>query len=659
MRARWGARVTGFLLLATAVVWGAAPAIATPPVSLSAGFVTDAADVLTPADESTINTRLEALSTDDRIDLFVVFVDEFTSPSDRQQWADQVAADNGLGAAQYLLAVATEGRQYYISADSSGPVSESRLLAIEESIKPDLRAENWAGAAMTAAEAFSADDAGSSGWGFILVIVVIALAVILIVWLVSRSKKKRTADASAADDPYAGVTDEQLTTQAGAALVQADDAITSSREELGFATAQFGEKVTATFAQVITDAKAKVDEAFSLKQQLDDEIPDTDEQRRAWHIQIITLCEEADTLLDSNVEAFDELRQLEQNAEQALQRATQTRAETAAAVAAAPDALARLAQSYDASALSTIAENPAQAASRLELADAHLAEASALLAAGKRGEAAFAIRTAEEGLVQARQLCDAITTLGADLSAAEEQARVLMADLEGDIAAAGTLPDPSGQLAQTAAATRAQLDEARANLTGSARRPAVILEALTAANTRIDALTAQVRDAQQRAARASQMLAQTLLQAQAQVSAANEFIMTRRGAVGATARTRLAEASAQLSQAHNLQPTDPETALQHAARADSLAQNAIALAQQDVNGYGGLGGGFTGGGGSGIGGDILGGIIGGILASGGGRSSGSGWGGSSGGGWRSSGGSRGFRPSSFGGSRGRSGGGRF
>ena len=48
--------------------------------------------------------------------------------------------------------------------------------------------------------------------------------------------------------------------------MQADDAITSSREELGFAVAQFGEAATSAFTGAVETAKAKMSEAFDLKQ---------------------------------------------------------------------------------------------------------------------------------------------------------------------------------------------------------------------------------------------------------------------------------------------------------------------------------------------------------------------------------------------------------
>lgn len=674
------ARVTFVLgvILAFLVTGIAVPAAhATDPGQLGSGYVTDQAGVLSGGELAASEERLSTLFDDAGVNLYVAFVDTFTNPADAADWANETFDLNNLGPHQYLLAVAVEGRAYYLSAHQNGALSDDQLGAIENAIQPQLSSQNWAGAITTAADRMQAELAAptnplvpSAGDGFmgILMFLIFAGVIALIIWLIVRARRKKTAkpQITASADPYATVSDEDLERQAGSALVQADDAITSSKEELGFAIAQFGDASTETFTATVDAAQQKVAEAFSLKQKLDDDIPDTREQRRAWHAEIIALCQQASDLLDDNLEAFDALRELERNAPQALEQVRAQRAQLDAKIAAAPAVLARLASTYSDAALSTVADNADQARGRLSLADTQIADADAKLAAGQTGEAAFAIRTAEEGVLQAGQLLAAIDSIGADLGAIEAQAQALIADLEADLAAAAQLPDATGQLAAIAANTRAHVDQARGHLQGTARNPQQLLESLDAANTQIDTTIAQVRDAVEQGRRRQQMLEQKLLQAQAQIRAASEFITTRRGAVGATARTRLAEADVSLQQAIALQQSSPAQALQHATRALALAGEATRAAESDVRSYSapGYGGG---GGGSSMGSDILGGIIGGIISSS--RSGGSsrgGWGSgpSLGGGW-SSGGSRsrsggvGFRPTSFGGSRSRSGGGRF
>ena len=440
-----------------------------------------------------------------------------------------------------------------------------------------------------------------------------------------------------------------------------DDAIKTSTQELGFATAQFGEAATEEISRVLAEARADLDKAFEIQQTLDDETPDSDAEVRAATTRIIELCEGAGARLDDKAEAFDELRRLEQNAPEALARVQEEREQVLGALATADATLARLRGSYADEALAAVADNPSQARSRIEFADEQIAIATAAIGAGRGGEAAVGIRAAEEAVSQARLLEQAVETLAVDLVEGERGAQALITELERDIVTASTLPDGDGRVAAAIAATRTQIDTARENLAGTARRPLAMLQGLESVDTQIDAVVQGVRDAEAAAQRARQMLAQHLLQAQAQVSAAEDYITARRGGVGAEARTRLAEAGASLVRAQQLQAADPAQALQQAQRAEQLAAQAMQRAQADVGAF--SAGPAQGGGGNGMMSAVLGGIvINSLLGGGSSRGSsggfGGGFGGGSGGGGRSGGG---MRPGSFGGggTRGRRGGGRF
>lgn len=669
MMKRW--LTLGALALAVATgALSASAASATDPLTLDSGYVTDQADVLSPAEEDQVEARLQELTDNSSADLFVVLVDDFTDPSDSVAWADQVANDNRLGPDQYLLAIAVEGRSLYISADSSGPLSDGRIAAIEDAIAPLAGSGDWTGAITLAADEIQGDG-GAGALRVTLIVVGVAVAALLvwlIVALVRRARRaaairERGAMPETPDpaDPFSTLTDAQVEQQAGTALVRADDAITSSREELGFAVAQYGEGATAEFARAIDEAKTKIAEAFDLRQKPDDEIEDSIHDRRAWHIRIIRLADEIDDILDDNTEAFDQLRQLEQNAPQELERVRRERADLTPLLASAAPSFAALAATYEQGALSTVTDNPAQAQERAALADRAIDAAAQALANGRTGEAAFAIRTAEQAVAQATQLVHAITALGTELTGIEAQAQALVAELQGDVTAASQLPDPTGALASATHTVTAQLQTAQADLVATPRNPQRALDALTAANAQIDGAIALGQEAVERARRAQQLLEQTLSQAASEIRAAREFIETRRGTVGSTARTRLAAADAALTQALTLRASDVENALAEARRALELARQATSAAEADLraynpggyqdDGWGGLfGGSGSRSGGSGIGGDILGGIIGGLLAGGGGggssRRSSS---------WRSSGG---FRSSGFGGGGSRGGGGR-
>jgi uncharacterized membrane protein YgcG len=671
MRARWALALTTALTIAFAGAAGAASA--TDPVDLGQGFVLDEAGVLSGGDEAQAQQRLEQLKADSGLDLWVVYVDEFTNPTSSEEWANTTAEQNGLGPTQYLLAVATEGRQFYLSGDSAGPVSQDDLAAIEQQlIQPALAADDWLGAIDAAATGL--DDAADGGLGgaggaggfpvgLIAVLVIAAIAIVVIVLVVRNRRRKVGAPSGPGAPPVEQIDLKELERRAASALVQTDDAVKTSDQELGFARAQFGDAATVEFQQALQIARENLNRAFTLKQQLDDATPDSEAQARSWNAEIIRLCEEANAGLDDKAADFDELRRLEQNAPESLARVQEQRAQAAAAVDAADERLRALGATYAPEALVTVADNPAQARQRIAFADEQIAAAEAALGAGKGGEAAVSIRAAEEAVGQAVLLEDAIEKLGKDFAEGERSAAALITELEGDIAAASALPDADGRVASVVAATRQQVDAARTNLAGTARRPLAALQSLEAADSQIDGVISGVRDAAAKAQRAQQLIGQQIMQAQAQVSAAEDYVVARRGAIGAEARTRLAEAGAALVQAQQLQSANPEQALQYAQRANQLAAQAIQYAQHDVSAFQGGGmGGMLGGGGGDSGGGMMGAILGGIVINS--LLGGGGGGGSSGGlGGMLGGGSRGGRmsPGSFGGggTRGRRGGGRF
>jgi uncharacterized membrane protein YgcG len=627
---------------------------ATDPVTLHRGYVSDEANVLSASQERQAQARLEKLSTDTRLDMWVVFVPSFTNPTDPEGWANEVARENGLGPNQYLLAVATDTRQFYLSGDSSGPVTPQQLTTIEQQVKPFLAKDDWLGAVDAAADGLTAAAGGSASGSSILtgvLLIVAVLAAAAVIWVVVVRRRKARS-ALPAPPPAPPLDLDKLERDASAALVATDDAIRTSEQELGYATAQFGADATTEFQAALAAAKAALDEAFGLKQQLDDEEPDTDQERADWSTRILTLCKTANDGLDEKAKAFDELRKLEQDAPGALARTTADRDGAAAAIDTAADHLRTLGLSYAPEALATVADNVDQARQRLDFASEQLSVAQTAIAGGDAGAAAVHVRAAEEAVSQARLLEQAIDSLGEDLAAGEQHVDALLQELESDVVAARALPDPDGQVAGAIAVVQQAIAAAHANLDGTQKRPLLTLQSLEAANTRIDTVMQGIRDAAAQAQHDRQLLAQQLLQAQAQVSAAEDYLTARRGAIGAEARTRLAQAGAELAQAQQLQTADSTQALAHAQRASQLASQALSLAQSDVGAFAPMGAPARGGGGGDVMGAVLGGIIINSLLSGGARGGGGFGGGGFGGG---------FSPGSFGGggTRSRRGGGRF
>ncbi|MDF2444052.1 MAG: hypothetical protein JWR01_2255 [Subtercola sp.] len=718
----------------------APPASASEPVDLGGSRVIDTAGVLGSTDTTAITAAAEKLYADNGIDLYVAYVKTFDNPSGAEDWANQTASVNNLGPTDYLLAVAVDGRAYYLSGDSSGPVSGDQLSTIESSqIEPHLKNGDWAGAAEAAAVGLgdaAAGGTGASGAGgsgsssgvsggtigaivIVLVLILVIVGGIIVIVFVRASRRRRLAgggtgiagDAAsgtpaAAPDPLLTMPIDELQRQAGSALVQTDDAVQTSTDELGFAVAQYGDEASAPFQKALGEATAGLNQAFQLKQRLDDAEPDSDSEIRQWNADIVRLCTEANRVLDEQAAAFDELRELEKNIPAGVAAGRTASAAVEPRVQTATSAITALGASYDPSAFSTVVDNPAEATERLAFARAALDEAEAQQAADV-GEAAVGVRAAEEAVDQAILLLDAVDRVTADLASARGQLDSQLTNLQQDVvdahavAAAG---DPQGAIAAAAERTTAVIAEVQAQLAGPID-PAAVSQRLELANRDIDGVLGAVRGQQATEQRAASTFAQTLAQARGRVSAANDYITARRGGVGAEARTRLAEATRLVARADELSATDSVGALGAAQRADALAAEAIESAQRDVGefsaGYGngsvapaGGGGGLFGGGGSGSGGGggngMLGAMLGGIVINsvlGGGRGGGGLFGGGNsdgrgddddgfgglfggGGGTSSSGGSRsrsgggsfgGRSAGSFGGggTRSRRGGGRF
>ncbi len=302
----------------------------------------------------------------------------------------------------------------------------------------------------------------------------VAAGVGVIVWLVIRSRRKK-AGAVARGGPAAPQVDiKDLERQAASALIDTDDAVKTSTQELGFAKAQFGDAATGEFEKALADAQQNLTQAFTLQQQLDDATPDSEQDTRAWYTQIIELCEQANAGLDEKAAAFDELRKLEQNAPEALARVQDGAAECCGIHRRRGRAPAgTVGASYAPEALATVADNPEQARQRIAFADEQLAAAQTAIGAGNGGEAAVGIRAAEEAISQARHAAERDRQARAPTSpTGETSAAALIAELEQDVAVAATLPDADGRVAATIAATTQQIDAARANLAGTRQAPA-------------------------------------------------------------------------------------------------------------------------------------------------------------------------------------------
>ncbi|MCU1528765.1 MAG: hypothetical protein JWP75_2528 [Frondihabitans sp.] len=636
------------LMLAFAAVF-AGPAVAahaTAPVELNGAYVLDQSNVLSAADKATITKSLDKLSKDRGITLLVIYVPTFTSPSQSSEWGAKTADLNSLGTNDILLSVATQTRLYDVSKDSNSTLTTAQLASIEKNaLVPQLKAANWAAAATATADGIDkATGPADLTWIPITigVLVVIAIIVFLVVFLLRRRRSAGIAQKNAASQA-------ELDRQAAGLLIGIDDQITQATQEVGFALAQFGEAAAAPFAQAVDSAKDKARQAFELRQKLDDDIPDTAEEKRAWTEQIIELCQGAHADIEAQSEAYDKLRASEATVAEDTAALRTDAAADQARIAASTTTLSTLSSTYSARAVASITQNPPQATQLLQFVEQMATEAEGQIQADNKGEAVGSVQQGRQALVQIDQLLGAIDKASESLSTAQASIAAASTDLRSDIEAAQKVPAGGAPQGSDLPGAIAEVQAALGFADATHDDPLAVLDRLTAANTKIDTAMAAVRDAEVSRQRAQAALDQSLLTARSQISAARDFIETRRGAISAGPRTRLSEAERHLSSAVSVATTDPQRALAEAQQASALAQAAAGDAndvvgrfdQQGMVGGGGLVGGR--GGSSNLGGILAGVVIGGLLNGGGGGfggGGGGGFGGGGGGGGRESSGGR-------------------
>jgi hypothetical protein len=256
-------------------------------------------------------------------------------------------------------------------------------------------------------------------------------------------------------------------------------------------------------------------------------------------------------------------------------------------------------------ALGNLRGNLDQAVERIEFAEESVATGTALLGAEDRVGAVARARAAEESIGQATTLLDDVDRAPENLDLAQRSIQALIVETEKDLAEAEKLGLPPEVASPHAFATET-LTWAKEAIAAGNYDPIATRLALEESDAALEAALVPLREAAESRSRAEALLETTSDAARASIQAAGDFITTRRGAVGAEARTRLADAQRRYEA--GLASGDPVEALGHMQAADQLSDQALALAQQDEARYRNsqqMGGG----GGSGLNNVILGGIL--------------------------------------------------
>lgn len=608
--------VAAAVMGAAAVLIPAGTVGAEPPFRLEQQ-VTDEVGAL-GGQQAEVAAALADLQADEGIQLWVAYVEGFDG-APGQEWAAATSSASGLGGNDMLFSVATGERSYGWDVPGDLPVSDAQIESIMGSqVEPELAAGDWAGAAIALAQGLSdggaASGSGSSGSGGGSVLPwILGLALLAgVAFLVLRAIRRRAGPGGRGSGPHAGTdasrpaqpTIEELRRDSANALIEVDDSIKTSEQELGFAIAGFGEQEAGPFTAALAESKRELAMAFQ-SQRLAQEAHGSPEER-AHLEQILALCTAADGRLDAQVAQFDTLRDLERRIADVLPALGGQVAGLKTRLVASTATAEAIQAKWPPAAMGNLLGNLDQAVERIRFADESVTAGTQVLGDGDRVGAVAHARAAEQSVGQATTLLDNVDRAPENLDLAQRSIQALIVETEKDLAEAARLGLPP-EIASPHNYATETLTAAQASIASGNYDPIATRLALEESDAALEAALVPLREAAESRRRAEALLATTTDAARASIQAAGDFITTRRGAVGAEARTRLADAQRRFEA--GLASEDPVVALGHLQAADQLADQANALAQQDEARYRNsqqMGGGGAGGGLSNV---ILGGIL--------------------------------------------------
>ena len=609
-----------------------AQATATAPGRLT-DPVTDEAGVLSAAEKSAIEQAIQKVASERQRSVRVVFLDSFGSVS-AEQWAERSVNASGSNVA--VVSISPAERTFAVSGGTMWQKGE--IDRMYDATYAKLSQQDWAGAGLAAAEAAagggSTEDIGWAAGG-----VGVAALAGGGYWAATRRKSKRTQAAqlesakalSPGDtDALANLPTPTLEQLAREALVNADESIRQGKEELAVASAEFGPDRVRPFTSAMNTATTTLQRAFDMHQRLYDAIPETEPEKRAMLIDIISSCGQAGQALKDRSAEFNEMRGILMNADAEVDKITRRTVDIRARLEPAQSLLDALRQRHSEDMLHSLTDNVNVASASLDEAEKLLGQARELAAkpAGQQGALVDLLASASHAMEVSDTNLSAIEHAEDNIRTSQASLPALIREIEDELREIEQLKAARTEGAEVnVAALDAISSEARSRLAAVGDRaetdPLSLFTELTDLDSRIDAEIDRARGAAGDQSRRLQVLDQQLRATAAQIQSAEDLINSRGRIIGSHARTLLAEAKRQFNEARNRRTSDTRGAIDFARTAADTARRAAAAANDDIShyrqqqaqstagnlasaviwgsilsgGFGGGGGGFSGGGG--------------------------------------------------------------
>ncbi|MBC3177809.1 TPM domain-containing protein [Corynebacterium lujinxingii] len=600
--------------------------------------VTDDANVLSPAERSEIEDAIKQVSQSQGKSVRVVFLRSFgdMTPSD---WIDQAVAANGSNTA--VLAISPDERAYNVGGGEEW--SQDQIDRMNNAAYAQLTELNWSQAALNAVESVSGSSSSDgAGWlaGGLGAVALAGGGVYAATRKNSKKTRAKQIESAKALDPADTDSLGRLPTPtleevARDALVSADESITQGKEELQLATSEFGAERVRPFTSAMNEATTTLQRAFSTHQKLYDAIPETEPEKRAMLVDIISSSGQAEQALRDKTAEFNDMRGVLMRAPDEVDKVLARTVDIRARLEPAREQLERLRAEYPAEMLESIVDNVDLAAASLDEAEKALNDAREIASqpAGRQGALLDMLAAANHAVEVSDTNLNAIEHAEDNIRAAQTNLPSLIDEIRSELREIDQVKAARSQGARIDVdALDAVAAKAQRMLDSMGNRaetdPLALYADLTSMDTEIDEALDRAKGAAGNQARALQLFDQQMQVATAQIQRAEDVIRSRGRIIGSHARSLLAEAKRLYAQAHQLRVRDTRAAIDNARAATDTARRAEQAANDDIRryqaarnrqtadsmaravlwgtllsgggGFGGGGGGFGGGGGGGF-----------------------------------------------------------
>ena len=566
----------------------------------------------------TDQVKLEDAAVDVRqqlgLDIYFVFVDTYGDLTPAGWTKEFVPLSDIAGPNYVVITVATQQRELYIGQGDSLTTYQMQTL-MNKYLIPSLQQSDasWGNIGPATVEGLyavrSSQPAGSTtddnvplGLGaFILALV--AAAAVAIYYVVRRlARRKRNNEAAmnalanpqwGAPNPLGAVPLGTLHQRSKEVLIATDNAIRQANQAVLNARQEFGDAAVEQYQIALQKASAHLRQAFTIRQELDDAFPETQQQQHQMLTELLRHCDDAGKLLNENATQFEQMRDIMADPQSRIANLTLRTVEARARLEPARQTISSLQQRYKRLNLETIEANVLGAEENISLAEDSLDGARQGLKrpSEEHYPVAPAIVQAEKLLAQAERLLAAVDHADEDITHAQASLQGQKEELTKTLAEAESFL--SSPLAKSSTVNTNPVQNAvnlarqalkRAESRGEAM-PLPCYNELVAADTSLQSPLISTEGQANTLQRQKETVHQAIITAQQQVRAAQDLVNTRTNIVQATARTRLSQAQTHLHMAEQVAETDYLTALQEAQKAMMMAQEAIQAAAHDQRTY--------------------------------------------------------------------------